>query len=81
NCAQYLQSLDRIHRVGGSERILAHYHFLQYANTFENDIKTSLENKAQKMYHLIDQDYTIYNLDMFEDDENNAYERLFKPKN
>ncbi|MFZ2149926.1 MAG: DEAD/DEAH box helicase [Minisyncoccia bacterium] len=81
NCAQYLQSLDRIHRVGGSEKILAHYHFLQYANTFENDIKSSLENKAQKMYQLIDQDYTIYNLDMFEDDENNAYERLFRQKN
>src|SRR5690606_7495942 len=30
NCAQYLQSLDRIHRVGGSEFIEATYHFLQY---------------------------------------------------
>src|SRR6266542_5823207 len=27
NCAQYLQSLDRIHRVGGSETKVAHYYF------------------------------------------------------
>jgi len=27
NCAQYLQSLDRIHRVGGSETKPAHYYF------------------------------------------------------
>ncbi len=81
NCAQYLQSLDRIHRVGGSEKVLAHYYFFQYKDTFEADIKESLERKAQKMYHLIDQDYTIYNLDMFEDDEGDAYERLFKRTN
>ena len=31
NCAQYFQSLDRIHRVGGSEDKTAHYYFLQYA--------------------------------------------------
>ncbi len=81
NCAQYLQSLDRIHRVGGSEKILAHYYFLQYIDTFEGYIKDNLEKKAQKMYQLIDQDYMIYNLDMFEDDENNDYERIFKRKN
>jgi SNF2 family DNA or RNA helicase len=80
NCAQYLQSLDRIHRIGGSEKVSSHYYFLQYKNTFENDIKDSLEKKAEKMYGLIDQDYTIYNLDMFEDDETSAYERLFKIK-
>ncbi len=38
NCAQYLQSLDRIHRVGGSERVVAHYEFLQSAGTIDEDI-------------------------------------------
>ncbi len=33
------------------------------------------------MYHIIDQDYTICSLDMFEDDEVNTYERLFKRNN
>jgi len=78
NCAQYLQSLDRIHRVGGSEINQAHYHFLQYENTIDQDIKVNLEQKAEKMYDIIEEDYGIYSLDMFEeDDEIEAYERLF----
>ena len=33
NCAEYLQSLDRIHRVGGSEDVVNY--LLQYYNTIE----------------------------------------------
>lgn len=64
NCAQYLQSLDRIHRVGGSEEREAHYYFLQYANTVESQILSNLRAKAAKMSKLIDADYAIYSLDM-----------------
>lgn len=78
NCAQYLQSLDRIHRVGGSEINQANYYFLQYKDTIDNDIKANLESKAQKMYDVIEEEYDIYSLDMFEEtDEMQAYERLF----
>ena len=78
NCAQFLQSLDRIHRVGGSENQEAYYYFLQYENTIDPDILSNLEAKAQKMYNIIDGDYNIYSLDMFEGgDELEAYERLF----
>lgn len=81
NCAQYLQSLDRIHRVGGSEINQANYYFLQYENTIEQDIKQNLENKATKMQEVIDEDYSIYSLDMFEEEEDvRAYERLFGGK-
>lgn len=81
NCAQYLQSLDRIHRVGGSETNQASYYFLQYKNTIDLDIKRNLESKAQKMYGVIEEDYPIYSLDMFEEDEEiQAYERLFDKK-
>lgn len=83
NCAQYLQSLDRIHRVGGSEKRTANYYFLQYATSIDQDIKANLELKAEKMYSIIDQDYEIYNLDMFDettDDDIAAYERLFGQK-
>jgi SNF2 family DNA or RNA helicase len=81
NCAQYLQSLDRIHRVGGSEINQANYYFLQYENTIDQDIKVNLERKAQKMYDVIEEDYSIYSLDMFEeDDQIEAYERLFGEK-
>lgn len=78
NCAQYLQSLDRIHRVGGSENQEAYYYFLQYQNTIESDILTNLEEKSNKMYEIIEGDFNIYSLDMFEYfDEMLAYERLF----
>jgi len=78
NCAQYLQSLDRIHRVGGSETKESHYHFLQYQSTLDQDILDNLQAKAARMSEIIDQDYPIYSLDMFaEDEELEAYERLF----
>jgi SNF2 family DNA or RNA helicase len=78
NCAQYLQSLDRIHRVGGSEEHEANYYFLQYKNTIDPDILDNLYRKARKMYDIIDDDYSIYSLDMFDDeDEVEAYKRLF----
>lgn len=78
NCAQYLQSLDRIHRVGGSETVEAHYYFLEYENTVDEDIRNDLERKARRMYAIIDADYPIYTLDMTEDDDNTAYERIIK---
>lgn len=79
NCAQYLQSLDRIHRIGGSENNVASYHFLQYADTIELDIKNNLDQKARKMYDLIEEDYTVYSLNMFENDDSEAeaFKRLF----
>ena len=78
NCAQYLQSLDRIHRVGGSEHKAAHYYFLQYEDTVDRDILANVQRKAQNMSAIIDQDYAIYSLDMFaEEEEVEAYERLF----
>jgi hypothetical protein len=79
NCGQYLQSTDRIHRVGGSENKIAHYHFLQYVDTIEKDILRNIKRKAANMSAVIDQDYPIYSLDMFsEDEEMEAYDRLFK---
>ena len=82
NCSQYLQSLDRIHRVGGSETIEANYYFLQYKNSIDQDILSNLRRKAERMSKIIDQDYRIYSLDMFDDneDEIKAYDRLFGKK-
>lgn len=81
NCAQYLQSLDRIHRVGGSELHEANYYFLQYKNSIDSDILDNLNRKAKKMYDIIEDDYSIYSLDMFDDiDEIEAYKRLFYNK-
>ena len=59
NCAEYLQSLDRIHRVGGSEHRAPHYRFLQYQDTFEHEILSNLLEKAQRMADVIDQDFPL----------------------
>ena len=78
NCAQYLQSLDRNHRVGGSETNQANYYFLQYENSVDQDILDNVRQKAQRMNDIIEKDYEIYSLDMFEEDEElEAYKRLF----
>lgn len=78
NCAQYIQSLDRIHRVGGSENKPSYYHFLQYEDTIDQDILSNVQGKVARMSAVVDKDYAIYSLDMFsEDEEQEAYERLF----
>ncbi len=79
NCAQYLQSLDRIHRVGGSEETVARYDFLQYADTVDSDILENVRQKADRMSRIVDKEYPIYGLDMFTFDEDiEAYERIFR---
>lgn len=79
NCAQYLQSLDRIHRVGGSEETPAHYYFLQYEDTIDSDILANVRRKAENMSAILDKDYAIISLDMFDEDEElEAYGQIFK---
>lgn len=82
NCAQYLQSLDRIHRVGASEFIEANYYFLQYEDSIDEDIKTNIDMKTHKMLEIIEEEYPIYSLDMWETGEDaEAYKRLFLQNN
>lgn len=80
NCAQFLQSLDRIHRVGGSENTISNYYFLQYADTIDQDIHNNLIQKRDKMFALIEEDADIYNIDYIslveEDEICAAYDRL-----
>ena len=81
NCAQYLQSLDRIHRVGGSENKPSYYYFLQYSDTMENTIWDNIQTKATRMSDLIDNDFAIYELNMFDDSEEiENYRNLFLNK-
>jgi len=82
NCAQYLQSLDRIHRVGGSETQKANYYYLQYKDSIDSDILNNLQLKRDKMYNIIEYNSDIYDLDISvftdTDEEQNAYDRIFK---
>jgi len=81
NLAQYLQSLDRIHRVGGSETVEVNYYFLQYHDTIDQDIGKNLAKKSRRMLDLIEEDCAIYDLDMAGDTEDaEAFKRIFKIK-
>lgn len=78
NCAQYLQSLDRIHRVGASETRESNYYYLLYNDTIEFDIFSRIHQKAETMSAIVDKDYAIYDgLDLDSNEELLAYERLF----
>ena len=78
NCAQYLQSLDRIHRVGGSENVSVNYYFLHYENNFEQTIMDNLMTKSENMRALIEQDYPIYSMDMLDDElDIDIYNQVF----
>lgn len=79
NCAQYLQSLDRIHRVGGSETQEAHYYFLQNKNAIDRDVMDNLDRKVQKMFGVLDDKLPQPDSVGDESDEEiKAYERLFQ---
>lgn len=80
NCAQYIQSLDRIHRVGGSENKTSYYYFLQYESTIDQDILQNIQDKQIRMNAIIDQDYPILDLNLSNlssEDDASAYERVF----
>ncbi|MDD5293206.1 MAG: DEAD/DEAH box helicase [Candidatus Izemoplasmatales bacterium] len=81
NCAQFLQSLDRIHRVGGSETVFSEYYFLQYENTIEQDIILNLKQKKEKMYRLVEENEDVFLLgieSLYDSMEVEAYDRIFK---
>ena len=56
NTSEFLQSLDRIHRVGGSEKTLVFYYFLQYENSIDIKIYERVFEKANRQMQVIEED-------------------------
>jgi len=54
NCAQYLQSRDRIHRVGISNDIEVNYHFFNTPGTLDEHLDKSLKQKSKIMEEFIE---------------------------
>ena len=63
NGAHYMQSLDRIHRVGMNPRDKVHYYLLQSEETIDEVIDQRLEEKQGRMVKLLDEDFSILNLE------------------
>ena len=77
NAAEFLQSLDRIHRVGGSETIPVQYDFLHYSDTVDIKIYERVFEKANRQMQVIEQDNFTFDL---EDEEGN-WETLYNDLN
>ena len=75
NCAEYLQSLDRIHRVGGSELKVSYYRYLQYGDTVEERILRNLQEKTERMERIVDGDFPFRDTAL-PDVEEEAYEAI-----
>jgi SNF2 family DNA or RNA helicase len=68
NAAEFLQSLDRIHRVGGSEILPVYYNFLHYKNTVDTKVYDRVFKKADRQMQIIENDNLTF--DLSDEDEN-----------
>ncbi len=63
NCAQYMQSLDRIHRIGLSPNEQVYYHILTSPRTIDSVVQDRLEQKRRTMMELLEDDLATVDLD------------------
>lgn len=63
NCAQFTQSLDRIHRIGLGPDERVHYYFLMSKGTIDDVIDERLREKQKRMFEVLEDDFALLNLD------------------
>lgn len=66
NAGQYLQSLDRIHRIGMDPNTLVTYWLCIAQNTYDERINEVLGKKIDNMYDLLNEDLRVIDLDVTE---------------
>jgi SNF2 family DNA or RNA helicase len=59
NAAQYMQSMDRIHRLGMDIETQVYYHLIMGKNTIDIDINERLEGKIEEMYDALNDDWPV----------------------
>ncbi len=60
NCSNFLQSKDRIHRVGLSDNQITNYYYILSNNSIDNVINDRLIQKVKRMEHIIDEDIPLF---------------------
>lgn len=60
NCANFLQSKDRIHRVGLEDNIETNYYYLVSSNSIDSVINDRLDTKVKRMEKIIDEDIPLF---------------------
>ena len=68
NCGQYLQSLDRIHRVGLAPDDVVRYQIIVADGTIDEVVNQRLNEKAQRMGTLLEDDLPILDLEQASDE-------------
>ncbi len=63
NCALYMQSLDRIHRIGLEPNEQIHYYIFQAYKSIDEIIDNRLKEKQGRMLELLDDDFAILDLE------------------
>lgn len=73
NAGVYMQSKDRIHRVGLTKEDTINYYYLQSENTVDSTVYNRVLDKEQKMLEIIEREeipLIVNNLDYESEDEN-----------
>ena len=66
NCGQYMQSLDRIHRIGLRPNEVVTYHILIARDTIDETIDRRLNEKQETMLHLLEDELPVGTLEIEE---------------
>jgi SNF2 family DNA or RNA helicase len=60
NCANFLQSKDRIHRVGLPENQETNYYYIVSKNSIDEVVHERLDDKVKRMEKIIDEDIPLF---------------------
>lgn len=73
NTAEFVQSMDRIHRVGGSVTEPVYYDFLHYENSVDEKVYKRVFAKANRQMQVIEEDNIMFDLTNSEDNIDDLY--------
>lgn len=60
NAANFIQSKDRIHRVGLKEGTITHYYYLVSPDSIDEVVHARLSEKVKRMEEIIDEDIPLF---------------------
>jgi SNF2 family DNA or RNA helicase len=85
NCGQYMQSLDRIHRIGLESDEVVTYHILVARNTIDETVDRRLNEKQAAMFHLLEDELPVgtfeteeHQMEQSEDEETVDFQETVK---
>lgn len=76
NTAEFIQSMDRIHRVGGSTTEPVYYDFLHYEDSVDEQVYRRVFEKADRQMQVIEEENLMFDLNYVEDDIDDLYGSL-----